>query len=198
MDSVGGKPAWAWIFIIEGLVTVVAGAVSFWIIQDFPDNARFLTEAERTVVVRRLQSDAQFSAAGEKLKVRYIWRSLLDWQTWLGSAYSCCLGGVVLMVAITPKCSCTWGPTARCMRSRCSFLVSSIRSVTCQYTTVMRYLTCTSLLARIQCYARKSPDGAGIRRRVSLHLRGGLHRRQTRRSGVPKRVRSLHSHLCPC
>lgn len=93
MEGVGGKPAWAWIFIIEGLVTVVAGAVSYWIIQDFPDNARFLTEAERTVVVRRLQADAQFSAAGEKLKMRYIWRSLQDWQTWLGSAYSRCLRG---------------------------------------------------------------------------------------------------------
>ncbi|KAH9832609.1 MFS general substrate transporter [Rhodofomes roseus] len=84
MDGVGGKPAWAWIFIIEGLVTVVAGAVSYWIIQDFPDNARFLTEVERTAVVRRLQADDQFSAAGEKLQLRYIWKSLKDWQTWLG------------------------------------------------------------------------------------------------------------------
>lgn len=85
MAGVGGKPGWAWIFILEGLVTVVAGALSFFIIQDFPDNAKFLTEAERTVVVRRLQSDDQFSAAGEKLKMRYIWKSLLDWKTWLTS-----------------------------------------------------------------------------------------------------------------
>ncbi|KAI0954507.1 hypothetical protein AcW1_006382 [Taiwanofungus camphoratus] len=83
MAGVGGKPGWAWIFILEGLVTVIAGALSFFIIQDFPDNAKFLTEAERTVVVRRLQSDDQFSAAGEKLKMRYIWKSLLDWKTWL-------------------------------------------------------------------------------------------------------------------
>lgn len=83
MDGIGGKPAWAWIFIIEGLVTVVAGAISFWIIQDFPDNAKFLTEAERTVVIRRLQSDDQFSAAGESFQMRYIWKSLRDWKTWL-------------------------------------------------------------------------------------------------------------------
>ncbi|KAI1791780.1 major facilitator superfamily domain-containing protein [Ganoderma leucocontextum] len=67
LDGVGGKPAWAWIFIIEGLATVVAGALSFSIIQDFPDTAKFLTEAERTFIVRRLQSDDQFSAAGESL-----------------------------------------------------------------------------------------------------------------------------------
>ncbi|THH26980.1 hypothetical protein EUX98_g7204 [Antrodiella citrinella] len=84
MDGVGGKPAWAWIFILEGLLTVLAGVASFWIIQDFPDTAKFLTEAERTFVIRRLQNDDQFSAAGETLKLRYIWQSLLDWRTWLG------------------------------------------------------------------------------------------------------------------
>ncbi|KAH7915264.1 major facilitator superfamily domain-containing protein [Hygrophoropsis aurantiaca] len=84
MEGVGGKPAWAWIFILEGLATVIAGAVSFWIIVDFPDDATFLTEVERTVVIRRLQSDAQFSAAGEKLQWKYIRKSLVDWKTYLG------------------------------------------------------------------------------------------------------------------
>ncbi|KAI0043574.1 MFS general substrate transporter [Auriscalpium vulgare] len=84
MDGVGGKPAWAWIFILEGLATVIAGAVSFFVIQDFPDTAHFLSEPERTVVIRRLQQDDQFSAAGENLKVRNIWKSLTDWKTWIG------------------------------------------------------------------------------------------------------------------
>ncbi|KAK0202557.1 major facilitator superfamily domain-containing protein [Desarmillaria ectypa] len=84
LDGVGGKPAWAWIFILEGLLTVVAALASFWIIQDFPDTAKFLSEVERTVVVRRLQADSQFSAAGEKFKMKYIKQSLLDWKTWLG------------------------------------------------------------------------------------------------------------------
>jgi hypothetical protein len=35
--------------------------------------------------VRRLQGDDQFSAAGEKLKMKYIWKSLFDWKTWLAS-----------------------------------------------------------------------------------------------------------------
>lgn len=89
MDGIGGKPGWAWIFILEGLLTVIAGAASFWIIQDFPDTAKFLTEEERTVVIRRLQQDDQFSAGGENLKLKYIWKSLLDWKTWVGSEYPC-------------------------------------------------------------------------------------------------------------
>lgn len=84
MDGVGGRPGWAWIFILEGLATVIAGVVSFWVIQDFPDTAKFLSEAERTVVVRRLQEDDQFSAAGESLRWKYIRSSFADWKTWVG------------------------------------------------------------------------------------------------------------------
>ncbi|KAL5513328.1 hypothetical protein ACEPAH_3727 [Sanghuangporus vaninii] len=84
MDGIGGKPAWAWIFILEGLATVVAGVASFFIIQDFPDTARFLSEKERVFVIRRLQGDDQYSAAGEKLRWHYIRESLLDVKTWIG------------------------------------------------------------------------------------------------------------------
>ena len=74
--------------VLEGLATVLAGAASFWIIQDFPDNAKFLTDVERTFVIRRLQGDDQFSAAGENLKMKYIWKSLLDGKTWIASMSS--------------------------------------------------------------------------------------------------------------
>ena len=85
MDGVGGKPGWAWIFILEGLATVVAGSMSFWIIQDFPDSAKFLTDAERSFVIRRLQTDDQYSAVGEEFKAKYIWQSLSNWKTYVTS-----------------------------------------------------------------------------------------------------------------
>ncbi|KAH8120224.1 MFS general substrate transporter [Phellopilus nigrolimitatus] len=83
MDGIGGKPAWAWIFILEGLFTVLAGIASFWIVQDFPDTARFLTEKERAFVVNRLQSDQQFSAGGEAFRMKYVWQCLADKKTWI-------------------------------------------------------------------------------------------------------------------
>jgi len=84
MEGVGGKAGWSWIFIIEGLATVLLGVASFWIIQDFPDNARFLTEVERAFVIKRLQSDDQWSVGGEQLKFKYILQSWMDWKTWVG------------------------------------------------------------------------------------------------------------------
>jgi hypothetical protein len=71
--------------VLEGLATFLAGAASFWIIQDFPDTAKFLTEAERTAVIRKLQGDNQFSAGGETFKLKYILKSISDWKTWIGS-----------------------------------------------------------------------------------------------------------------
>ncbi len=49
MDGVGGKPGWAWIFILEGIFTVLCAIASFWILADFPDSAKFLTETERKI-----------------------------------------------------------------------------------------------------------------------------------------------------
>ncbi|PIL31644.1 MFS general substrate transporter [Ganoderma sinense ZZ0214-1] len=83
MDGVGGRPGWAWIFILEGLFTILCAIASFFILSDFPDTAKFLTDTESVWVVRRLQADMKFSAGGELFKMKYVWQALTDWNTWL-------------------------------------------------------------------------------------------------------------------
>ncbi|KAF7301835.1 MFS domain-containing protein [Mycena indigotica] len=83
MGGIAGRPAWAWIFILEGLVTIVVGILSFWFVQDFPDTAKFLTEEERTFVIRRLQDDGLFSAGGERIRWKSIVASLKEKKTWI-------------------------------------------------------------------------------------------------------------------
>ena len=36
MAGVGDKAAWSWIFILEGLLTLIVGSFSFWAINDYP------------------------------------------------------------------------------------------------------------------------------------------------------------------
>ena len=55
MSGVGGKHGWAWIFILEGLATILIGIGSFWMVFDFPDEAHFLSDADRQRVIRRLK-----------------------------------------------------------------------------------------------------------------------------------------------
>ncbi|KAL1843871.1 hypothetical protein VTJ49DRAFT_7222 [Mycothermus thermophilus] len=88
MDGIAGLRGWAWIFILEGLLTVVAGIASFWMVHDFPDKARFLSDDERARVIRRLRLDQQASVAAgnETFRARYLWQALHDWKTWLAMA----------------------------------------------------------------------------------------------------------------
>lgn len=85
MGGIGGKPSWAWIFILEGLATVVVAVISFWVVQDFPDEAKFLTEADRARVLHRLAVDQQASAEHEEFKMSSCWASLKDWKTYTGA-----------------------------------------------------------------------------------------------------------------
>jgi nitrate/nitrite transporter NarK len=83
MDGVGGKAGWAWIFILEGLATVLIGLVSYWFVHDFPDDAKFLSEPDRLRVIRRLKADNQSSAEHEEFKMAYFWASVKDIKTWM-------------------------------------------------------------------------------------------------------------------
>ncbi|PWN48402.1 MFS general substrate transporter [Violaceomyces palustris] len=60
MEGVGGLRGWRWIFIIEGIITVLVALVAYWIIVDFPDKAvekGFLTQSESDLVLTRIQRD---------------------------------------------------------------------------------------------------------------------------------------------
>ncbi|KAI0094965.1 major facilitator superfamily domain-containing protein [Irpex rosettiformis] len=83
MDGIGGRPGWAWIFILEGLFTILCAAASFFILEDFPETAKFLSETERVWVIRRLQADLKRSAGGESFKMKFVLQSLKDWKTWI-------------------------------------------------------------------------------------------------------------------
>lgn len=86
MDGIGNKKGWEWIFILEGLLTVVFGVASFWMVHDFPDDARFLSDEDRARVVRRLKADQQSSAEREDWNMSHLWAGLKDWKMWLGMA----------------------------------------------------------------------------------------------------------------
>ena len=86
MDGIGGRPGWAWIFILEGLLTIVIGVISFWMVHDFPDDATFLSDDDRLRVIRRLKLDQQSSAEHEEFRMSYFWAAVKDWKMWLGMA----------------------------------------------------------------------------------------------------------------
>jgi hypothetical protein len=86
MDGVGGLEGWRWIFILEGIVTVLVATFAFWALYDFPETAGFLTEEERAFVVFRLKYQGQSQsrvAQSDEFKWAYVWAAFKDWQIWV-------------------------------------------------------------------------------------------------------------------
>jgi len=88
MHGVGGLAGWRWIFILEGLLTVVVALSSFFLLHDFPDTAKFLTEEERAWAVHRLKyqgsrKGGRMIAESDHFKWKYVLEALTDWQLYV-------------------------------------------------------------------------------------------------------------------
>ncbi|KIW83312.1 hypothetical protein Z517_02557 [Fonsecaea pedrosoi CBS 271.37] len=88
MDGVAGEAGWRWIFILEGIATVVVAVAAFFLLHDFPDTASFLTTEERAWVVHRLKyqgskKSGRMVAESEHFEWKYVIRALTDWQIYL-------------------------------------------------------------------------------------------------------------------
>ncbi|THY37059.1 MFS general substrate transporter, partial [Aureobasidium pullulans] len=83
MDGIGGYSGWRWIFIIEGLLTVIVGIIArFWVC-DWPETANFLTEEERAMLTTRLQTDSG-EAIMNRLDKAATKRIFSDWKIYTG------------------------------------------------------------------------------------------------------------------
>ncbi|KAI5118654.1 hypothetical protein M0805_002574 [Coniferiporia weirii] len=83
MDGVGGLESWSWIFILEGLATVVVGFAALFILVDFPATASFLTPEERAYVLWKKKFDNSTVGEAEEFAWRYVRAAFSDWQIWL-------------------------------------------------------------------------------------------------------------------
>lgn len=92
MDGVGGQEGWRWIFILEGIATVLVAVLAFFTVYDFPETASFLSDDEKAFVVWRLKFQGQKAesdegghvAQSEKLSWLDVKAAFLDWQVWVG------------------------------------------------------------------------------------------------------------------
>ncbi|CAD0085065.1 unnamed protein product, partial [Aureobasidium mustum] len=105
MDGLGGRPGWAWIFLLEGMVTVIVGIACFFIMPDTPNlSGRWLNENERRYLV--LQNVIKNAGRGtsddgekaDKFKWNYLRDLLTDYkvylQAWILFTASVCAYGL--------------------------------------------------------------------------------------------------------
>ncbi|XWX00382.1 hypothetical protein V2A60_008402 [Cordyceps javanica] len=101
MDGLGGYEAWRWVFILEGLLTVLFGLVAWLVIPEFPQEATFLTTKERALLCARLHRDR----GADKIDFHGLnWsKVLLDWKIWSFTLiYFCADMGAASISSFTP------------------------------------------------------------------------------------------------
>ena len=83
MAGIGGYNGWRWIFIVEGLLTIVVAVLSKFFIADWPHEAKFLNDEEKEMLARRLNDDSSEAKMDnwDKNAARRVWR---DWKIYLG------------------------------------------------------------------------------------------------------------------
>lgn len=84
MNGTANMAGWRWIFIIEGIITVVIGVVAYFFLQDFPDKATFLNEHERNIIITRIQRD-RGDATPDPLTLHKALKYIIDPKIWLFS-----------------------------------------------------------------------------------------------------------------
>jgi len=84
MDGLRGYRGWRWIFILEGVLTIVVSSALFFLVSDFPEDAKFLTPEEREFVRARLRADVGDPMADKKMTWRDVLGVFRDWKILIG------------------------------------------------------------------------------------------------------------------
>ena len=82
MKGTGGLNGWRWIFILEGVLTVVVSAASYYFIANYPSTAKFVTEEERTYIQARLKANSD-STRYEAFTWHNVSSAVKDYKVWL-------------------------------------------------------------------------------------------------------------------
>ncbi|KAF8645162.1 hypothetical protein AX16_007990 [Volvariella volvacea WC 439] len=81
MDGIGGRKGWEWIFIIEGILTVVIALAAYFLVPTWSHKAKFLTEMERKRLLARLKADSD-AGDQEQFDWFYVRQAFTDHLVW--------------------------------------------------------------------------------------------------------------------
>ena len=57
MAGVHGLRAWQWLFLLEGIPSVIVGVIAYFYLQDGPDKAHWLSAREKDIIKRNVEAD---------------------------------------------------------------------------------------------------------------------------------------------
>ncbi|KAL4989605.1 major facilitator superfamily domain-containing protein [Aspergillus falconensis] len=100
MDGVAGYAGWRWIFILEGLITVVLGLLCFFFLIDSPQlSSKWLDQDEiRFLEIQHfIKEGGEFREEQQKTTWRDVWEVMRNWRLYLLAYIMMC------------QCACNYG-----------------------------------------------------------------------------------------
>jgi ACS family tartrate transporter-like MFS transporter len=109
LDDAMGLHGWQWLFLLEGLPSVVLGIVALGYLTDGPDQAAWLSHEERQWLVARMSEEEQHR---ERRHGARFWQAMVDGRVWfLICLYFTIAVGTNASGAHAPKLIETWFPS---------------------------------------------------------------------------------------
>jgi MFS family permease len=86
LDGAHGIRGWRWIFLIEGSLTIGVGLIVPFLIPDFPEKAKWLSEDDKKFVHARLVADGVITSTeeGDKFSWKLFFSAVFDWKVCAG------------------------------------------------------------------------------------------------------------------
>lgn len=72
MSGIGHLAAWQWLFLVEGIPSVIAGLITLYFLTDKPAKAGWLTENEKKLVLLRLEAEEELKKKASQAKYRLM------------------------------------------------------------------------------------------------------------------------------
>ncbi|KAF1988760.1 MFS general substrate transporter [Aulographum hederae CBS 113979] len=82
MRNVGGYAGWRWIFILEGLLTIVVAFAAYFFISNYPNTTKWLSDDERSFIHERLKADSD-ATRDEHFTWQNVFTAFRDPKCWL-------------------------------------------------------------------------------------------------------------------
>ncbi|EFR00745.1 hypothetical protein MGYG_03750 [Nannizzia gypsea CBS 118893] len=84
MGGLRGYNGWRWLFILEGVFTCVVAVVWFFLIPDFPEDVKWLTEEEREFIKAKLAKDVGKAGVDSKVTFKDVVSIVTDPKVLVG------------------------------------------------------------------------------------------------------------------
>ena len=81
MNQVRGLSGWRWLFILEGMPSVLSSVLVYFYLPDYPETATWLSVEEKDLAAQRMALQGSHGNSASMTKADAV-ATLMEWRLW--------------------------------------------------------------------------------------------------------------------